>query len=83
MLTNTLNRTTVRLSPNSMDLLRKTSIQTKNSIQKLIEEAVIQAYSKTSKPRAKKTGSHNFDLGIKKGATFSRDEIYSYLDEKF
>lgn len=83
MASSTLMRTTIRLSPSSLDMLKKKSILTKNSIQKLIEEAVVQTYSKTHKPKAKKTGSHNFDLGIKKGATFSRDEIYSYLDEKF
>ncbi len=37
----------------------------------------------SKKNQLKKTGIHNLDLGISPDAKFSREEIYSYLDEKF
>lgn len=81
MATNTLSRTTVRLSPNSMNLLRKKRLQTKNSIQKLIEDAILHTYSEVRKIKKTKTGAHDFDLGIM--GKIDREHIYSYLDEKF
>jgi hypothetical protein len=81
MLTNTLTRTTVRLSPNSMNLLRKKSLQTKSSIQKLIEDAILHTYSNTKKTDVKTSGVHSLSLG--KMGKIDREHIYSYLDEKF